>query len=162
MKALLIDPFTRTTLAVDCDGSLEAMYSLIGCDAVEPTAFDDLHSVWIDENGLGANPLNPVTGEHGQRHFILSAADGSVKLLAGRGLVLRDLDDDGRRPDVSVTDGQLKARVAFPNDPEAAERVAERVACDCFVISTEEELKAARATIAQREREILGLLAAEA
>ena len=160
MKALLIDPFTQTTLDVECDGSLEDMYKLLGCDTVEPVALDDLHTIWIDENGLAANPLNPVTGEHGQRHFILSAADGSVKLLAGRGLVLRDLDDDDRRPDVSLTQGQLKARVAFPNDPAAAEKLAERVAHDCFVISTDEELKAAQATIAQREREILRLLAA--
>jgi hypothetical protein len=160
MKALLIDPFTQTTLDVDCDGSLQSMYGLIGCDTVEPTAFDDHHSIWIHENGLGANPLNPVTGEYGQRQFILSAADGSVKLLAGRGLVLRDIDDDGRRSDVSVTPGQLKARVAFPSDPEAAEKLAERVAHDCFVTSTDEELKAAQATIAQREGEILRLLAA--
>lgn len=160
MKALLIDPFTQTTLDVDCDGSLASMYRLIGCDTVEPVALDDFHTVWIDENGLAANPLNPVTGEHGQRYFILSAADGSVKLLAGRGLVLRDIDEDDKRPDVSVTPAQLKARVAFPNDPEAAEKLADRVVHDCFVISTEEELKAAQATVAQREREILRLLAA--
>jgi hypothetical protein len=55
MKALLIDPFTQTTLDVDCDGSLQSMYKLIGCDTVEPVAFDDLHSIWLDENALAAN-----------------------------------------------------------------------------------------------------------
>ena len=93
-----------------CDGSLEALYKLIGCDMVEPVAFDDHHTLWIDENGLGSNPLNPVTGKHEQRYFVLSDADGSLKLLAGRALVLQDDEGDGKRTGANVSSAQLTAR----------------------------------------------------
>jgi len=158
MKALLIDPFLQTVVTVDCDGSLAAMYRLLDCESVEAVALDDSHTLWIDEDGLGRDPLNPVTGTYGQRFFVFSGAHGDVKLLAGRGLVLRDQGDDGQTADVSLTQRQIEARVGFPSDAKAATAVAARVASDCFVISTEEELEAARKVVRQREQEIVGLL----
>jgi hypothetical protein len=51
--------------------------------------------------------------------------------------------------------------VAFPNDPAAAADVADKVARDIFAIATDEELREAQKTVAQREGEILQLLAGD-
>lgn len=98
MKTLLIDPHTKTVTEHEYDGSLEAMYKLLGCGLVESVScndngnplFTDGNCLFVDEEGLLGNLSE-------QAFFII---DG--KPIAGRALTT-NCDEDGETIESTIT-----------------------------------------------------------
>lgn len=93
MKAIYIDPTTRTIEQIDCKGDIYDMYRLleINCvTVVHVTAKDDL---WLDDEGL--------LKQGDQDYFLWAHEDGAeagLYVYAGKGLIL------GHTPDGDTAD----------------------------------------------------------
>jgi len=79
MKAVLIDPHTKTVTDIDLPegGRLEEMRELIGCDLLTAITLESGDSLFLDDEGLYVP---------GQKFFALP--EDYIEPLAGRALVL--------------------------------------------------------------------------
>ncbi|MFE6461973.1 DUF3846 domain-containing protein [Streptomyces cinereoruber] len=62
-SALLITPegeVTPVSLPADSGDRLTLMYSLMRCDQVDVVALTDRLDMWLDDNGLYTQPVNPI------------------------------------------------------------------------------------------------------
>ncbi|TDU67823.1 DUF3846 domain-containing protein [Streptomyces sp. KS 21] len=62
-SALLITPDAEVIpvdLPADSGDRLTAMYSLMRCDQVDVVALTDQLDMWLDDNGLYTQPVNPI------------------------------------------------------------------------------------------------------
>ena len=113
MKAYLIDSETKTITPVDYNGDYKTIYTHIGCDLFDIVyAESGGHriSVFVDDEGLLNNP----------QHFFM--LDGWAQPLAGNGLVLGDVDEEGETlaapddldlsPTIRTAAGRFKCSVA--------------------------------------------------
>ena len=78
MRAILIDPITKTVAEVNYDGNYKSIYSLIGCDCYTVVNFGYGVTLFVDDEGLLTYP-NP----HG--YFRLNGYNAT---LASKGLLL--------------------------------------------------------------------------
>tara|TARA_R110000822_G_scaffold117943_1_gene250487 strand:- start:76 stop:423 length:348 start_codon:yes stop_codon:yes gene_type:complete len=86
MKAYLINSETKTVTPVDYNGDYKTIYTLIGCelfDIVYAQVDEHKLNIFVDDEGLLNNP----------QHFFM--LDGWAHPLAGNGLVLGDVDEEG-------------------------------------------------------------------
>lgn len=103
MKTLLIDPHTKTVTEHEYDGSLDAMYELIGCGTVEMVAYNDNGTpmfegddcLFVDEEGL--------LGDLDKQAFFV--IDG--KPIAGRAMTIGG-DGDGETVESTITMEKLR------------------------------------------------------
>lgn len=56
MKALVINPNTKTATITEIDGGkdniLQSLYKTIGCRYVDRVVLSDRHDLWVDDEGL--------------------------------------------------------------------------------------------------------------
>jgi hypothetical protein len=103
MRAVLVNVYDRTIMAVEFDGTLKGMYGLLRCGIVQPIRFvlgGDLHHLWIDEEG--ALKVHTPT-------FVI---DGFRQPLAGSGLVCGSTPE-GELADATATVEQIDGMVRF-------------------------------------------------
>lgn len=105
MRAILIDPFTKTIEEVDYSGDYKDIYGLIECDLFTtvylPNTSDD--TLFVDDEGLYVE---------NQKFFKI---DGFEQPLAGRGLLL-GTDEEGESIDCMSTVEEVKAIVSWEKD----------------------------------------------
>lgn len=111
-QAILVDPTTKTVSVVAYDdfseGSLQLLYSLLGCEAVEAVHVgngqpcDD--AIFVDEEGLFNSPLARWVyhGEVGHHHE-----------LHGKGLIVGPADDEGNSLAPGMPLSYHLARITF-------------------------------------------------
>jgi hypothetical protein len=151
MRALLIDPTARTVTEVEFSGGYKAVYPLIDCELFDVVAYDDDHSIYVDDEGLLKGEADfwqlpdrqPIAGKGLLVGFDDMGADRaatvSVEELTARLRWLGTLDeDDAARPqpgvgplafdsadEPEVLAGRLlAAAIAAGFDPQAAGRLA--------------------------------------
>lgn len=105
MRAVLIDPLTKTVTDVEIGDSLRELYHALGDDvtSADIVTLDAHHICWIDGVGLLKHRPGPF--------FSFDFKPTSV--FSGRGLILGD--DDGDRCDAIVSADILEAVVSFPD-----------------------------------------------
>lgn len=103
MRAILIDPFTKTVTEVETEGGLHDIYKLIGCDTIDAVYLaDGKHNIFVDDNGLTYNEPLPVY-----------QWQGYPQPLAGRGLLM-GYNDEGNNVGATMPLGVVMAHVTFP------------------------------------------------
>lgn len=80
MRAILIDPFTRTVTDVDTSASLLDMYDLLKVDLITVMQVGAGHAMILDDEGL-------LKDKDTQAYFTLK---GLAQPLAGRAMILGD------------------------------------------------------------------------
>jgi hypothetical protein len=111
MKAILIDPASKTATETEYDGTLDSLYRLLGCAYVDYVRLNDDNGIFVDDDGL----LN----EHHRHIFVIETGDGRGLLFVSKGLVSGS-DRDGTAIDTTMTAGQVAAIVTFLDRPRAA------------------------------------------
>lgn len=103
MKAILIDPETKTIKEVDYDGDYRSIYKLIDCDCYTAVTINKHgETVWVDDEGLFT-----------KTHYFKIA--GYPDPLAGKGLLLRT-DSNGESVATELTVEHLEDMVRFSTD----------------------------------------------
>lgn len=92
MRAVLIDPFTRTIEEVNTTGKLAEIYSLLQVELVTVVQVNATDSLFLDDEGLFVPPTE-------QAYFLWS---GSRQPFAGRGLIL-GCDEEGESDDAQIS-----------------------------------------------------------
>lgn len=101
MKAILINPKTKTIEAVETDGSLKDIYRLTECHCIDGVGLERRNYIWVDDEGLYNSP-DHIFVVYGTKH------------LAGNGLVL-GLTGDGDNASTTLTLERVKSIVTFPD-----------------------------------------------
>jgi hypothetical protein len=102
VKAILIDPFTRTISDAEYDGNYETIYRLIDCECFDAVTINkNGETVWVDDEGLF---------KEDQAFFMIA---GYPDPLAGKGLVLRT-NRHGESVGTQLTVEHLEDMVRFP------------------------------------------------
>lgn len=111
MRAILIDPFTRSISEIDTDASLDEMYSILEVDLITVVRVNKDHAMILDDEGL----LQPKIT---QEYFHVQ---GSDQPFAGRAMILGD--DYGENRAATMTVPEVASLVTFLDkekiDPEA-------------------------------------------
>ena len=102
MRAILIDPFTKTVTEVENGGSLQDIYAAIGCDTIDAVGLDRTHHIYVDDNGLTYNEPLPV--------FVWQ---GYHQPIAGRAIMF--CNDEGNDVAATMPLGVAVAHVTFPS-----------------------------------------------
>lgn len=101
MRAILIDPFSKTVTQVECAPGIEAIYALIDADCFCTVNLDDAgNAVYLDDEGLF---------REGQEFFALG---NYPQPLAGRGLIL-GCNEEGESVATTITVEQVRAAVRW-------------------------------------------------
>lgn len=106
MRAILIDPFTRSISEVDTDASLDDIYSLLDIDTLTVVKYDPDNALFLDDEGL-------LKDKETQEYFWLN---GCVQPFAGRGLLIGDNYGDNRATDLDVA--EVRENVRFLDKEE--------------------------------------------
>lgn len=80
MRAILIDPFTRTVSDIDTAAGLDDLYDILQVDLITVMQVGASHAMILDDEGL-------LKDSSEQEYFQLKGMD---QPLAGRGLILAD------------------------------------------------------------------------
>lgn len=123
MKAILIDPFSRTVAEEYVEPGLSGIRTAIGCDLVTAVPLRDGSDdvVYLDDEGLFAAD---------QAWFALA---GHPQPYAGKGLVLGTVGDGSDGP-VAASVREVLAMVRWL-DRAAVSRIAEDGGFDCHVVA---------------------------
>lgn len=92
MRAIKIDPRTRTVEAVETPAGLDDLYRLIECDIVEAVKLGKGQMLWVDEEGLMRKEIKPFFAFRGYED----------KPLCGVGLIL-GADEYGDNTDTTLS-----------------------------------------------------------
>ena len=112
MRAILIDPFTRTITDVEYSGDYKDIYKLIDCDTFTVATINNRDDgIFVDDEGL----FKP-----GQAFFW---HDGYPQPLAGRGLVL-GCNEEGESVEPSVSMADVVNHTRFMTIDEIMEEFA--------------------------------------
>jgi hypothetical protein len=101
MRAILIDPFTRTVSEVETSAELLDMYDLLQVDCITVVRVDPGHAMILDDEGL-------LKSKDVQTYFRLK---GGHQPFAGRAMILGDKYGDNR--DASLSLEEVKDAVVF-------------------------------------------------
>lgn len=112
MRAILIDAVERTVREVDYTGRLDSAYKMLRCDLVDIVSLpnldtgegDSLHSMLVDDEGLLKREDDP------DAPFFMFRNGWA---LAGSGLVIGPVDDDGETTAATLTVEEVARNVAF-------------------------------------------------
>lgn len=107
MRAIKIDPRTRTIEAIDTPANLDDLYRLIETDIVEAVNLGRKQMLWIDEEGLLRKEVKPF----------FSFVGYEDKPLCGVGVIL-GVDDDGDNIDTTLSVPDIFARIVWLDDIE--------------------------------------------
>jgi len=111
MRAILIDPFTRTVSDIDTDAGLDDLYRILDVDLITVLRVGAGHAMILDDEGLMKNKIE-------QEYFQFEGMD---QPLAGRGLILAD--EYGENRPATLTLEQVEEKVVWLDkedvDPEA-------------------------------------------
>lgn len=92
MRAILIDPFTRTIDAIETDASLDDLYKILHVDMITVVSFDREHAMILDDEGL-------LKGKEEQAYFWVKGAE---QPFAGRGLIVGDDYGENRAATIGI------------------------------------------------------------
>lgn len=106
MRAILIDPFTRTVSDVDTSASLLDMYDLLQVDIITVMRVGAGHAMILDDEGL-------LKDKASQAYFMLRGLD---QPLAGRGLILGDKYGENREATLGLD--EVRDKVVWLNNDE--------------------------------------------
>jgi hypothetical protein len=106
MRAILIDPFTRSISEVDTAASLDDIYSLLDIDTLTVVKYDPNNALFLDDEGL-------LKDKASQEYFWLN---GCVQPFAGRGLLIGDSYGDNRATSLDVA--EVRENVRFLDKEE--------------------------------------------
>lgn len=106
MRAILIDPFTRSINEVDTDASLDDIYALLDIDTLTVVKYDSDNALLLDDEGL-------LKDKEVQEYFWLS---GCIQPFAGRGLLIGDKYGENRATDIDVA--EVRENVRFLDKEE--------------------------------------------
>lgn len=98
MRAILINPFTRTVTDVETSASLLDMYDLLQVDLITVVRVGGGHALILDDEGL-------LKDKDIQAYFSLKGMD---QPLAGRGLILADEYGENRPATLSLKEVEDK------------------------------------------------------
>jgi hypothetical protein len=101
MKALLIDPFTKTVTETEVAEGLDAIYKAIDADGFDVIYINSDNCIFVDEYGLSRK----------DRLFRLNTYH---QPLAGKGLVL-GVNAEGDSCDTSIDWEAMKRAITFPD-----------------------------------------------
>jgi hypothetical protein len=90
MRAILIDPYTRTVTEIENDGTLDGLYKAIQCEMVEAIRVGNNETMWLDEEGFLSE---------GRPVFRLG---DNAQALAGRAVILGDKDGESTPTKLAV------------------------------------------------------------
>jgi hypothetical protein len=103
MKAILINPFAKTVIEIEHDGSdYRNIYSAIDCACFTVIRISRTEVIFVDDEGLIVDKP--------QAFFSFK---GYPQPIAGRGLILGE-DGEGECAATKLTLDEVKARVSFP------------------------------------------------
>jgi hypothetical protein len=104
MRAVLIDPFTKTVQQIETPGDLRDIYKAIQCDTIDAAYLTDgKHCIYVDDNGLTyTDKVLPVF-----------RWQGYDQPLAGRGLLM-GYNKAGANCDCDIPVGVVWSHVTFP------------------------------------------------
>lgn len=99
MRAILIDPFTRTVKDIQTDAGLDDLYKILQVELITVVPLGARHAMILDDEGL----LQP---KEKQAYFALKGGD---QPFAGRGLILADEMGESRDATLplSVVEGKV-------------------------------------------------------
>lgn len=104
MKAILIDPETKTVQQIEYDGDYNSIYKLIGCDTFTVVQLDDGNALFLDDEGL----LNDT-----EFFFRWDGANNpDCQPFAGKGLIL-GTDEEGDSIATTMDVDDVRRRVTF-------------------------------------------------
>lgn len=98
MRAILIDPFTRTVSDIDTDAGLDSLYDILQVDMITVMQVGASHCLILDDEGL-------LKSKIGQEYFQLRGMD---QPLAGRGLILADEYGESRPATLNLAEVEDK------------------------------------------------------
>lgn len=98
MRAILIDPFTRTVSEIDTDASLDDMYRLLDVDLITVIGVGASHAMILDDEGL-------LKDKEFQAYFTL---EGMSQPLAGKAMILADEYGENRPATLSLKEVEDK------------------------------------------------------
>lgn len=84
MRGILINPMDRTVMDIETDGELASLYQLLQCSIIEAFELPANHILWLDEEGLYAQPPKPF--------FIIEGYE--YQPFCGLGLILGRMHED--------------------------------------------------------------------
>lgn len=98
MRAILIDPFTRTVSNIDTDASLDDMYSVLQVDLITVMQVGGGHAMILDDEGL-------LKDRDSQAYFTMR---GLAQPLAGRAMILGDEYGESRAATLTIEEVEDK------------------------------------------------------
>jgi hypothetical protein len=110
MRAIIIDPFKRSVLTTDIDGSAASIVEALGCDMLQiGHRFETGDTLYVDEDGL-AKAQDALRGaEDGERAFAFDI--GARHFFVGKGVILGPENDRGSHTDVVMPTSRLSSIV---------------------------------------------------
>lgn len=106
MRAILIDPLTKSITEVTYTGDYRNIYTHIGADCFDCVRLGDKNenTIYVDDNGLNNGA--------GHRIGMFRVEGRNPAYLAGRGLIL-GTDNSGESVATDLDIEELKTRIAF-------------------------------------------------
>lgn len=101
MRAILIDPFTRTVSDIETDASLDDLYSVLQVDLITVIRVGAGHAMILDDEGL-------LKDKSVQAYFGMKGLD---QPLAGRAMILGDNYGENRA--ATLTLDEVKDKVIW-------------------------------------------------
>lgn len=109
MKAILIDPVTRTVTTVEHDGTLDSTYNLLGCSMIEsPVRYENGDAMYCDEEAWLNVDENPLAG--------FKYPDYLYGIL-GKALIVGS-NDEGEDDDCKSTVEEIAKDITWLDDAE--------------------------------------------
>lgn len=102
MRAIMIDPASKTVTAIDTTGELDEVYRLIGCASVDSVSLAMGEILYVDDEALMAEVPGPFF-----------ALDGLDDPLPGRGVIL-GLDVYGEHQSSHMRVAAALAMISWP------------------------------------------------
>lgn len=102
MRAILIDPFTKSVEEVTTNGKLDDIYRLLNVELITTVTLSDTDALFLDDEGL-------FVPKEQQEYFHWT---GSMQPFAGRGLIL-GADWEGESADAEIDIDTVRKRVHF-------------------------------------------------
>jgi hypothetical protein len=110
MRAIIIDPFKRSVLETDIDGSAAAITELLECNQLQIAhRFETGDTLYVDEEGLIKAQDALQGSEEGERAFAFDV--GAHQPFVGKGVILGLENDKGSHTDAVIPTSRLSSIV---------------------------------------------------
>lgn len=124
MRAIIIDPFRRSVLETDLDGSATSVTEALSCDRMQIAhEFETGDTLYVDEDGISRG-IDALRGrEAEERAYAFDV--GAHQPFLGRGVILGPEDGEGRHTDAVIHTSRLSGIIFLAPDIEAAEGISQ-------------------------------------